>query len=241
MASSPARASSDQAPVALPADLPTHLTATLIDDLAAGRVASMSSLAAALAAVPDGRHRRGRRHELTGVLAIAACACLTGARSYVAIGEWAAAQGSAVLDCLADGPERTAVPCETTVRRCLQATDAPALDAAVAGWAGGRLAAQQAIAAGAGHRPVAPVNAGRRVIAIDGKTLRGSAPRTTAEQVAVARRGGGRTHLVAAYDHASGVTLGQLGCAPEAGKGGEVATLWRWPPRWMSGACWPGR
>ncbi|HEY4604621.1 MAG TPA: ISAs1 family transposase [Blastococcus sp.] len=224
MASSPARASSDQAPVALPADLPTHLTATLIDDLAAGRMASMSSLAAALAAVPDARHRRGRRHELTGVLAIAACACLTGARSYVAIGEWAAAQGAAVLDCLADGPEQTAVPCETTVRRCLQATDAPALDAAVAGWAGGRLAAQQAIAAGAGHRPVAPVNAGRRVIAIDGKTLRGSAPRTTAEQVAVARRGGGRTHLVAAYDHASGVTLGQLGCAPEAGKAGEVAT-----------------
>src|SRR3954466_12038748 len=40
----PARASSDQAPVALPADLPTHLTATLIDDLAAGRMASMSSL-----------------------------------------------------------------------------------------------------------------------------------------------------------------------------------------------------
>src|SRR3954449_13176271 len=224
MASSPARASSDQAPVALRADLPTHLTATLIDDLAVGRVASMSSLAAALAAVPNARNRRGRRHELTGVLAIAACACLTGARSYVAIGEWATAQGSAVLDCLADGPEPTAVPCETTVRRCLQATDAPALDAAVAGWAGGRLAAQQAIAAGAGHRPVAPVNAGRRVIAIDGKTLRGSAPRTTAEQVAVARRGGGGTHLVAAYDQASGVTLGQVAAADETGTGGEVAT-----------------
>src|SRR4051812_22601035 len=224
MASSPARASSDQAPVALPADLPTHLTATLIDDLAAGRMASMSSLAAALAAVPDARHRRGRRHELAGGVGVAPCAGLTGARAYVAVGEWGAAQGAAGPGCLADGPERTAVPCETTVRRCLQATDAPALDAAVAGWAGGRLAAQQAIAAGAGHRPVAPVNAGRRVIAIDGKTLRGSAPRTTAEQVAVARRGGGRTHLVAAYDHASGVTLGQLGCAPEAGKGGEVAT-----------------
>src|SRR4051812_27416426 len=224
MASSPARASSDQAPVALPADLPTHLTATLIDDLAAGRMASMSSLAAALAAVPDARHRRGRRHELAGGVGVAPCAGLTGARAYVAVGEWGAAQGAAGPGCLADGPERTAVPCETTVRRCLQATDAPALDAAVAGWAGGRLAGQQAIAAGAGHRPVAPVNAGRRVIAIDGKTLRGSAPRTTAEQVAVARRGGGRTHVVAAYDHASGVTLGQLGCAPEAGKAGEVAT-----------------
>src|SRR6059058_4971779 len=111
MASSPARASSDQAPVALPADLPSHLTATLIDDFAAGRMASMSSLAAALAAVPDARHRRGRRHELTGVLAIAACACLTGARSYVAIGEWAAAQGAAVLDCLDQESSRAGLPC----------------------------------------------------------------------------------------------------------------------------------
>src|SRR3954468_2224716 len=102
MASSPARALGDQAPVALRADLPTHLTATLIDDLAAGGVASMSSLAAALA-VPDARHRRGRRHELTGVLAIAACACLTGATSYVAISEWAVAQGGAVLACLSNG------------------------------------------------------------------------------------------------------------------------------------------
>src|SRR3954465_13562672 len=66
MASSPARASSDQAPVALRADLPTHLTATLIDDLAVGRVGSMSSLAAALAAVPDARGRRGAQRRRTG-------------------------------------------------------------------------------------------------------------------------------------------------------------------------------
>src|SRR4051812_17707795 len=47
--------------------------------------------------------------------------------------------------------------------------------------------------------------------------------RATPEQVAVARSGGGRTHLVAGYDHASGVTLGQVACAPEAGTGGELA------------------
>ncbi|RFU19652.1 transposase family protein [Geodermatophilus marinus] len=97
MASSPARAVSDQAParapVTLPAELPAHLAASLVTELGAGDAASMSSLATALAAVPDARHRRGRRHELIGMLAIAACACLTGASSYVAIGEWAAAQG----------------------------------------------------------------------------------------------------------------------------------------------------
>src|SRR3954447_13499741 len=223
MASSPARALDHQAPppapVALPVDLPAHLAATVAGDLAAGNAVRTSSLAAALAAVPDPRQRRGRRHELSGVLAIGACACLTGASSYVAIGEWAAAQGQAVLNCLGSEAE---LPSESTLRRCLQDTDAVALDAAVAGWAGQQLAAQQALSAAESAGGVL-VNAGRRVIAIDGKTLRGSAPRATPEQAATAAHGGGRTHLVAACDHASGVALGQVACSPEAGKGGEVA------------------
>src|SRR4051795_11115805 len=222
MASSPARALGEQAPVALPADLPIHLTASLVADLDDGDAAVTSSLAAAVAAVPDARDRRGRRHELTGVLTIGACACLTGATSYVAIGEWADTQGQAVLDCLDQQPVSRALPCEATLRRCLQATDPAALDAAVAGWAVGQLAAQQALAAGA-NVDLVSADPGRRVIAIDGKTLRGSAPRATPEQVAAAAQGGGRTHLVAAFDHVSGVTLGQVACAPEAGKGGEVA------------------
>src|SRR3954451_16425638 len=120
MASSPALVVGDQAPVALPADLPAHLTASLVADLDDGDAMATSSLGAALAAVPDLRGRRGRRHELTGVLAIAACACLTGATSYVAISEWAAAQGRAVLDCLDKQPCRRSLPCEATLRRCLQ-------------------------------------------------------------------------------------------------------------------------
>src|SRR3954469_19709377 len=97
MASSPARVVGDQAPVALPADLPAYLSASLVADLDDRDAVATSSLAAALAAVPDARRRRGRRHELTGLLAIGACACLTGATSYVAIGEWVDAQGQAVL------------------------------------------------------------------------------------------------------------------------------------------------
>src|SRR3954463_10784719 len=177
MASSPARALDHQAPppapVALPVDLPAHLAATVAGDLAAGNAVRTSSLAAALAAVPDPRQRRGRRHELTGVLAIGACACLTGATSYVAIGEWAAAQDLAVLDCLCEGcsPSDRVLPCEATLRRCLQATDPAALDAAVAGWAVGQLTAEQGLAAGA-TVDLVPADPGRRVIAIDGKTLR---------------------------------------------------------------------
>src|SRR3954449_4134436 len=175
MASSPARAVGHQAPpalVALPADLSAHLAAAVVADVAAGDPVRTSSLVTALAAVPDPRHRRGRRHQLTGLLAIGACACLTGSSSYVAIGEWAAAQGRAVLDCLGSDAD---LPSESTLRRCLQDTDAAALDAAVAGWAGQQLAVQQAWAAGTTHPPI---TADRRVIAIDGKTLRGSAPRS---------------------------------------------------------------
>src|SRR4051795_42748 len=171
MASSPVRAVGEQAPVALPADLPVHLADALVADLSGSDPAATSSLAAALAAVPDVRHRRGRRHELTGVLAIGACACLTGATSYVAIGEWAAAQGAAVLDCLGRADSPAVLPCEATLRRCLQTTDSAALDAAVTGWAVGQLTAQQARAAGANVDRVL-TDPGRRVLAIDGKTLR---------------------------------------------------------------------
>jgi hypothetical protein len=48
-----------------------------------------------------------------------------------------------VLDCLGDGSADRVLPCEATLRRCLQATDAPALDTAVGGWAGEQLATQQ--------------------------------------------------------------------------------------------------
>ena len=49
----------------------------------------LSDVAARLTALPDPRDRRGRRHTLVSVLLTAACAVLTGARSYLAIGQWA--------------------------------------------------------------------------------------------------------------------------------------------------------
>ncbi|MFI0716856.1 transposase family protein [Streptomyces inhibens] len=39
----------------------------------------------------DPRHRRGKRHPFVSVLLIACSAVLTGARSFAAIGQWAAA------------------------------------------------------------------------------------------------------------------------------------------------------
>ena len=47
-------------------------------------------LLAALAEVADPRDRRGVRHQITTILAVAACGVLAGCRSFTAIGEWAA-------------------------------------------------------------------------------------------------------------------------------------------------------
>ena len=53
----------------------------------------------ALSAVPDPRRRRGRRYSLQSILLIAVSAVLAGARSYAAIGDWAALTRPAVGVC----------------------------------------------------------------------------------------------------------------------------------------------
>ena len=134
-----------------------------------------------LAGVVDPRARRGVRHRLSTILAVAVCAVLAGARSFVAIAEWAA---DADAETRAELGIAGAVPCESTIRRTLQKLDADAFDDRMGAWAQ--------------HRTTPPPDR-RRLVAVDGKTLRGS------------RRGGspGR-HLLAALDHTHGVVLGQV-------------------------------
>ena len=140
-----------------------------------------ADLFAALSAVPDPRKARGCRHRLVTVLAVSVAAVLAGACSYVAIAEWA--QDLPVSARLRLGIGRRA-PSEATIRRVLRAVDLDALDAVLSAWLAAWL-------------PDPPP--GRpRVIAVDGKTARG------------ARGADGRAaHLLAAFDHDSGVVLGQ--------------------------------
>jgi predicted transposase YbfD/YdcC len=149
------------------------LTETVADD--------RSGVLAVLARIADPRKRRGVRHRLGAVVGLAVCAVLAGARSFVAIAEWAADADEATR---AELGVTGAVACESTFRRTLQALDADALDDAVGAWAQAR---------------TSPPAGTRRRIAVDGKTLRGSAA------------GGepGR-HLLAALDHTHGVVLGQV-------------------------------
>ena len=57
-----------------------------------------------LAQITDPRHRRGRRHALGAVLAVAVAAVLAGASSLVAIGEWASDAPCQVLAALGGAP-----------------------------------------------------------------------------------------------------------------------------------------
>lgn len=107
-----------------------------------------------LKTVVDPRKRRGIRHPLICILAISVCACLSGARSFEAIAEWASELSRDALRRL--GGKRSKAPSEKCFRITLQRIDAAAFDRAICSWL-----ARQKLCAGAG-------------IALDGKTLRGA-------------------------------------------------------------------
>jgi predicted transposase YbfD/YdcC len=177
----------------------THLTPTNPHEL---QHTEAPHLLAYLAAVPDPRAARGRRHPLVAILAMAAAAVLAGARSIAAIADWAADAPQPVRAALGarhDAPDHFAVPAEATIRRTLARLDADALAGAIGAWLADR---EQ-------DRP-RPAASRRRAVAVDGKTLRGARTQTTG--------GDGRpVHLLAAMDHTSRAVLAQrqVGGAPE--------------------------
>jgi predicted transposase YbfD/YdcC len=156
-----------------------------------------TGLLAYLAGLPDPRDRRGCRHGLVGVLAVAVCAVLAGARSFAAIGEWAADAPARVLRSLGVRPDPltgvVTAPDEATVRRILTAIDGDALDTAVGAWLRD-LAPVAPVSSTDSLRPRRP----RPAIGVDGKTLRGSGP------------AGAQVHLLAAVDHAGQAVLAQV-------------------------------
>jgi predicted transposase YbfD/YdcC len=168
-----------------------------------------ADLLAALVKVPDPRARRGVRHRLVTVLAVAVCAVLAGARSYVAIAEWAHDLPVGVRVRLGLSVGR-ATPSESTIRRILQKVDPEALDRVLSDWLAGRAAEAGMSGTTSGAARIAP-GMSLRAIAVDGKSARG------------ARQGEGRAvHLLAAFDSASGIVLGQ---AVVDGKTNEITAF----------------
>jgi predicted transposase YbfD/YdcC len=173
-------------PIRVPESHRTGAAAAVVSVVAGG---VPSGLLEALGAVDDPRRRRGRRHSFTAVLAAGVCAVLTGARSYAAIAEWIADAGMTQRGKL--GLTRADAPDLTTIWRLLIAVDPRQLDRAIGAWLAGLLARR-------------PCRGRRRVVAIDGKSIRGAR-----------RRGRGQDeerapHLMGCIDHASGVVLAQV-------------------------------
>jgi len=112
-------------------------TTVLVDDSdpVLGELAAVPAappgLLQCLQKVTDPRKRRGVRHPITGVIAVALAATLAGAQSFLGIAEWATDAGAGELAALGLGG---VVPCESTIRRCLQRLDPSSLDALIGGW-----------------------------------------------------------------------------------------------------------
>lgn len=112
-------------------------------------------LLALLAEIPDPRDRRGIRHPLSAVLGLAVLAMLSGCKTYQAIAQFGRDKGFALAAAL--GFRRGRTPAKSTYSVVFRALDVAAFEAALARWVESRLTDEQ-----------------KRVVAIDGKVLRGS-------------------------------------------------------------------
>lgn len=160
--------------------------------------------------VADPRDARGLRYPALALLCAAVSAVLTGARSLIAIGEWITDAPQHVLGILGFVADPLTglrpVPHAATVRRLLQRVDGDALDAAISAYLQART-----------PPPIKPDAAEkgpvRRVIAVDGKVVRGSRTRAAAA-----------IQLLAAMDH-HGVVLAQRQVASKSNEIPSFAPL----------------
>lgn len=114
-----------------------------------------TDLLAALSAVPDPRHRRGRRYAWPLLLTLIAAALASGELNLRAIGQWVTEHADdlvAILD-----PPRRRLPSTATLRRALRTVDLAALE--------------QCLTALTAGPPVGPPWVG---LAVDGKAVRGA-------------------------------------------------------------------
>lgn len=197
-------------------------------------VPECSRLVELLSLVPDPRKRRGVRHAVASILAIAAAAVLAGCRSVLAVGEWAAEAPQELL--AAAGARRNrrtgryVAPHLATFRRVLKGADADAVDAVIgsflaelAGFASLRRTDEPALAdvpgsgsgqARSGQDDKAAEEPLAGALSVDGKAARG------------ARQADGRAvHLLSALIHRTRFVVAQRDVAHKTNEIPEVRRL----------------
>jgi len=153
--------------------------------------------------IPDVRNRRGTRHPLPAILALACCAMLCGARSYSAIAEWGRNYGSRIAPALGF---THIPPCAATLHLIFRRLDCVGFEAQLRAWAESVVASTP----GGTDRP----QAAEPAVALDGKTLRGSR-----------KQGAPGVHLLSALAHQVGVTLAQQAVADKTNEITAVETV----------------
>ena len=165
-------------------------------------IAQPQPLIEVFAEIPDFRRPRGKRHPLPAILSLACCAMLCGYRSYSAIAEWGRNYGSRIAQALGFTHN---TPCAATLHTVFRHVDRDALEAKLGTWAEGVVVST----------PAAP-SAGEAVVALDGKTLRGSS-----------KQGAPGGHLLSALSHHLGLTLAQQAVDDKTNEITQVETVLR--------------
>lgn len=146
--------------------------------------------------LPDSRVEGRTDHDLLDIIVLALCAVMSGAEGWDDIEDWGLAREEWLRRYL---NLRNGIPGHDTIRRVFEALSPDELEQRFEQW----------------MKAVCPAVAGR-VIAIDGKALRGSAR---------SGRGLRALHQVSAYAADYGLTLGQRACAEKSNEITAIADL----------------
>jgi predicted transposase YbfD/YdcC len=146
--------------------------------------------------LPDPRVTGRTAHDLFDIVALALCAVMAGAEGWDDIEEWGRARETWLRQYL---PLRNGIPGHDTIRRVFESLSPAVLEERFVEW----------------MQSLCP-NLNGKVIAVDGKTIRGSA-----------RHGQGlrSLHMVSAYAAEYGLTLGQQACAEKSNEITAIAEL----------------
>jgi predicted transposase YbfD/YdcC len=164
-------------------------------------IAQPRPLIEVLTEMPDLRSRRGKRHPLSAMLAMACCAMLCGYRSYSALAEWGRNYGTGIAQALGFTHN---TPCAATLHTIFRQVDRDDLEARLGTWAESVVVST----------PAASV--GEVAVALDGKTLRGSQ-----------KQGAPGVHLLSALSHHVGLTLTQQAVEAKTNEITQVETVLR--------------
>ena len=178
---------------------------------------SPATLRDAFAQIPDPRRRASVTYPLAALLGLAVTALLANQQGVLAMAEWAARQGAAVLGPLGFTPGHT--PCQSTLHRLFAKLDGARLSAALQAAFAPAAAADPAIRGGQG-------------IAIDGKAQRGRL---------AFQPGGSPVHALTAFCHDRCLVLAQEPLEPAQSPAEKSEAELTVAPALLARLDWHGR